>query len=93
FEDIEDMAGRPAAPTTIVEPADVLPAIELTELDLNHRELALLTDDTAVQWLARHGLLRNSIDCPNCATAMSYSGSATTTPADCDSLLTNNCGT
>ena len=65
------MAGRPRAPVVIVD--NVLPAAALSELDISHRELVHLSLDPlmTIRWLARYGLIRNSMRCTDCDIDMS----------------------
>ena len=62
------MAGRPQAPEHIVLPNLVLDRDQLVdELEnTNHRSLVEETRVDIIGWLARHGLLHNTYNCPNC---------------------------
>ena len=66
------MAGRPRAPIFIVN--NVNPAIQLTELDMNHRDLVAETAGNllCVEFCARWGLIHNSYHCGTCNIDMSF---------------------
>ena len=55
--------GRPRARNSIVDV--VLPADNLTQMILNHRDLVNLSNDAqgVLQWLAQHGLIHNQLLC------------------------------
>ena len=70
FHLLYDMAaanvGRPRARAAIVDA--VLPAADLTALDVNVRDLIRLCGDAdgVLRWLAQHGLIHNQLRCDNC---------------------------
>jgi transposase-like protein len=70
------MAGRPAAPININ--ANVLSAAEVAEMKVTPRELYAIMSDKRewLQWLARHRLIRNNVDCGTCHRPMSLVGRA-----------------
>lgn len=59
------MAGRPAAPSTIIAPNDRRNSLELCDIDVTMRELGAITADTrsTINWLAKYGLLANERRC------------------------------
>ena len=63
--------GQLCAPTTIVDA--VLPADDLTVMEVTIRDLVVLSTDatSAIQWLAWHGLICNELCCKPCNIAMS----------------------
>ena len=64
------MAGRPAAPINITPV--VLPAAQLTGIDVTPRDLYAVQSDKRewLQWLARHRLIKNNVDCSRCRRPM-----------------------
>lgn len=65
------MAGRPAAPINITPV--VLPAAQLVGMELTPRELYVAMSNNKhqwLQWLARHRLIRNNVDCGRCRRPM-----------------------
>ena len=57
--------GRPAAPTQIIDPAEII-TIEYIVDNLKNITLRMLCDQTReniIIWLVRYGLLRNSYEC------------------------------
>ena len=62
---IDNMAGCPSMPTTIITPGDERQLAELYELDVTHQELVAMVSDTqsALQWLAKYRLLSNTMNC------------------------------
>ena len=61
-----EMAGRPAAPRQITQ--FVMPAVQLSAVDITPRELYGVMRDKYewLQWLARHRLIKNKVDCGVC---------------------------
>lgn len=66
------MAGRPPAPTCISD--NIVPFLELCDLQISLRELVLLTSDNlqTIKWLARHGLIANRRLCDTCEIHMAF---------------------
>ncbi|PAA84586.1 hypothetical protein BOX15_Mlig019988g1 [Macrostomum lignano] len=68
------MARRPSTPTTIMPKANLRPAAELydNDIDIMLRELVLLTSNSqqTIHWLATYGLLQNSWACEQCPKAL-----------------------
>jgi len=64
------MAGRPAAPINITPV--VLPAAQLARIDVTPRQLYAVMQDKHewFQWLVRHRLIRNNVDCGTCRRPM-----------------------
>ena len=62
------MAGRPLSPRSIVQSNEVHLPDMLLQQRWSLMELLpqLSTTWNCLQWLARHGLIRNSVTCPNC---------------------------
>lgn len=60
--------GRPAQPTTIIDPATIVPLDQhLGDFaNITHRELVVRSSDNILEWLAHYGLIHNSLQCPNC---------------------------
>lgn len=55
--------GRPPARTNIVQENELL---SLNQIRQERWRLITLGGEPQLEWLARHGLIRNSFDCPNC---------------------------
>ena len=70
------MAGRPGARVEIVN--NVLPANVLAEINFTARNLveATVDDLTCIEWLARHGLIRNTRHCNTCGTPNGFQRSS-----------------
>ena len=64
------MAGKPAAPINITPV--VLPTAQLPRIDVTPRQLyaVMLDKHEWLQWLARHHVIRNNVDCGTCKQSM-----------------------
>lgn len=62
------MAGRPKAPTSIVDPADILTTKQMLDEQWTMVALGLQINETnrCVQWLAERKLIKNAVQCDNC---------------------------
>lgn len=63
FRNYEMPAGRPSAPTKICPDNDIL---SLDEIKEDRPRLITLGEEPAIKWLARRGLIRNTMQCPQC---------------------------
>ena len=66
--------GRPAALNQIIDPVEIIPIEYIVDnlQNLTHRMLCDQTRENIIIWLVRHGLLRNSYECPNCHNLCRY---------------------
>ena len=62
------MAGRPPAPTRIVDPNEILDVAHIRTEPWRQKTLFahLADNDSALQWCARRRLIRNTLICPHC---------------------------
>ena len=70
--------GRPGALTQIINPVKIIPLEDIVNnlQNLSHQMLCDQTRENIIILLVRHGVLRNSYECPNCHNLCWYTQSS-----------------
>lgn len=60
--------GRPASPTFITNPNNILPINQIIDnfQNMTHRQLVEQMNDNDLEWFAKYGLISNRVRCPEC---------------------------